>query len=306
MKRIVSIALLIAGAALLSGCPKKHNVVEPPTAGTQVPGSSNTTTGTEGASTSGRTLGGDAAAAANAMTSGPLAKRIIYFDFDKSEIKPEFADTVSAHARNLTSHPNLKMKLEGNTDERGTREYNIGLGERRAPAVRRALMLQGVAESQLTTVRIGAWNWCTSSDSPRFVRFDGLSRGAGAGAGGLREHAAGGGSGANQTARFGHAPDAHRAGGGQSKPARVVQSGRVHEGRFARHAQRCRRIDQQSRRGAQATAGPVCRPRPAHESPRVARRRPGELRRGRCRRRRRRRGLQRQGRVSERLRLIEG
>ena len=156
MKRIVSIALLMAGAALLSGCPKKHNVVEPPTAGTQVPGSSNTT-GTEGASTTGRALAGDAAAqAANAMTTGPLAKRIIYFDFDKSEIKPEFADTVSAHARNLTSHPNLKMKLEGNTDERGTREYNIGLGERRAQAVRRALMLQGVAESQLTTVSFGA------------------------------------------------------------------------------------------------------------------------------------------------------
>jgi peptidoglycan-associated lipoprotein len=155
MKRIVSIALLMAGAALLSGCPKKHNVVEPPTAGTQVPGSSNTT-GTEGASTSGRALGGDAAAGANAMTTGTLAKRIISFAFDKSEIKPEFADTVSAHARNLTSHPNLKMKLEGNTDERGTREYNIGLGERRAQAVRRALMLQGVAESQLTTVSFGA------------------------------------------------------------------------------------------------------------------------------------------------------
>jgi peptidoglycan-associated lipoprotein len=155
MKRIVAIALLMAGAALLSGCPKKHNVVEPPTAGTQVPSSSNTT-GTEGASTTGRALGGDAAAGANAMTTGPLAKRIIYFDFDKSEIKPEFADTVSAHARNLTSHPNLRMKLEGNTDERGTREYNIGLGERRAQAVRRALMLQGVAESQLTTVSFGA------------------------------------------------------------------------------------------------------------------------------------------------------
>jgi peptidoglycan-associated lipoprotein len=63
---------------------------------------------------------------------------------------------VAAHARNLASHPNLKMKLEGNTDERGTREYNIGLGERRAQAVRRALMLQGVAESQLTTVSFGA------------------------------------------------------------------------------------------------------------------------------------------------------
>ena len=87
---------------------------------------------------------------------GPLARKVIYFDFDKSEIKPEFAEIVSAHARNLTSHPGYKMKLEGNTDERGTREYNIGLGERRAQAVRRALMLQGVAESQLTTVSFGA------------------------------------------------------------------------------------------------------------------------------------------------------
>jgi peptidoglycan-associated lipoprotein len=155
MKRILSIALLMAGSALLSGCPKKHNVIEPPTAGTQVPGSSSTTPG-EGASTSARALDGDAGTQGGNMATGPLARKVIYFDFDKSEIKPEFADLVAAHARNLTSHPNLKMKLEGNTDERGTREYNIGLGERRAQAVRRALMLQGVAESQLTTVSFGA------------------------------------------------------------------------------------------------------------------------------------------------------
>src|SRR5450631_1254447 len=156
MKRILSIALLMAAAALLSGCPKKHNVIEPPAAGTQVPGSN---TGGDGASTSGRSLGGDANAEGNDMganATGPLAKKVIYFDFDKSEIKPEFADLVTAHARNLTGHANLKIKLEGNTDERGTREYNIGLGERRAQAVRRALMLQGVAESQITTVSFGA------------------------------------------------------------------------------------------------------------------------------------------------------
>ena len=91
-----------------------------------------------------------------ADATGPLARKVIYFDFDKSEIKPEFADIVAAHARNLTGHPGLKIKLEGNTDERGTREYNIGLGERRAQAVRRALMLQGVAESQLATVSFGS------------------------------------------------------------------------------------------------------------------------------------------------------
>jgi peptidoglycan-associated lipoprotein len=166
MKRIVSIALLLAGAALLSGCPKKHNVIEPPAAGSQVPGASGATG--EDASTSTSALGGDASArGANGMganATGPLARKVIYFDFDKSEIKPEFADVIAAHARNLTSNPNLKMKLEGNTDERGTREYNIGLGERRAQAVRRAMMLQGVAESQLTTVSFGAERPAASGD----------------------------------------------------------------------------------------------------------------------------------------------
>ncbi|MGB6308239.1 MAG: peptidoglycan-associated lipoprotein Pal [Steroidobacteraceae bacterium] len=155
MKRIVSIALLLAGAALLSGCPKKSNVVEPPTAGSQVSGGAG-----EGASSSGNALGGDASTqGANtngAEGSGPMSGRVIYFDFDKSEIKPEYANVITANARNLSSHPNMKMKLEGNTDERGTREYNIGLGERRAQAVKRALMLQGVAESQLTTVSFGS------------------------------------------------------------------------------------------------------------------------------------------------------
>jgi peptidoglycan-associated lipoprotein len=154
MKRVLSIALLIAGAALLAGCPKKHNVNEPPVAGTQVPDSSSSAG--EGASTSTSPLGGDADARARGEGTGPLARKVIYFDFDKSEIKPEFADIVTTAARNLTANPKLKMKLEGNTDERGTREYNIGLGERRAQAVRRALMLQGVAESQVTTVSFGA------------------------------------------------------------------------------------------------------------------------------------------------------
>jgi peptidoglycan-associated lipoprotein len=155
MTRTISIALLLAAAALFSGCAKKQNVVEPPVAGTQVPGANTP----EGASTSSHPLGADEGtegAVAGVYASGPLARHVIYFDFDKSEIKPEFADIITVHARNLTAHPTLKMKLEGNTDERGTREYNIGLGERRAQAVRRALMLQGVAESQLTTVSFGS------------------------------------------------------------------------------------------------------------------------------------------------------
>jgi peptidoglycan-associated lipoprotein len=158
MKRILSIALLIAGAALLSGCPKKHNVHDTSIAGTQVPDSSNASSA-EGASTSSTPLGTDAnnsARGLGAEGTGALARKVIYFDFDKSEIKPEFADIITTAARNLTGNPTMKMKLEGNTDNRGTREYNIGLGERRAQSVRRALMLQGVAESQVTTVSFGA------------------------------------------------------------------------------------------------------------------------------------------------------
>jgi peptidoglycan-associated lipoprotein len=158
MKRILSIAVLIAGAALLAGCPKKHNVNDAPVAGTQVPDSSGSST--ESPSTSTSPLDGDANSSSRGLNgaegTGPLARKIIYFDFDKSEIKPEFADIVTTAAHTLGANPRLKMKLEGNTDERGTREYNIGLGERRAQAVRRALMLQGVAESQVSTVSFGA------------------------------------------------------------------------------------------------------------------------------------------------------
>ncbi len=157
MKKIISIACLFAAAALLAGCPKKATTVEPPTTGTQVPGAGGGANG-EGASTSTNPLGGDAAAMAGQGGAGPNASvgRIIYFDFDKSDIRPEFAAVITGNAQFLTAHPGAKLKLEGNTDERGTREYNIGLGERRAQAVRRALMLQGVSENQLTTVSFGA------------------------------------------------------------------------------------------------------------------------------------------------------
>ena len=87
---------------------------------------------------------------------GLLAKRIIYFDFDSSDIKGEGTDVVAAHAKYLASHAGTRVRLEGNTDARGSREYNIGLGERRAQAVRRALLLQGATESQLATVSYGA------------------------------------------------------------------------------------------------------------------------------------------------------
>jgi peptidoglycan-associated lipoprotein len=158
MKRMITIACLLAGAVLLAGCPKKATTVQPPTAGSQVGGSANTSPN-GGASTSGSDLGGDNANGGRGGAgdaTGPLARKVIYFDFDKSEIKPEYAPIVKASGQTLTERPAIKVKLEGNTDQRGTREYNIGLGERRAQAVRRALLLQGVAETQITTVSFGA------------------------------------------------------------------------------------------------------------------------------------------------------
>jgi peptidoglycan-associated lipoprotein len=156
MIKMLSIGCLCAAVALLAGCPKKATTVEPPSTGTQVAGASSTA----GLAGSGSTspLGSDTGTmgAGGQGAGGGLASAVIYFDFDKSDIKAEYVVVITAHARNLTAHPNVKLKLEGNTDERGTREYNIGLGERRAQAVRRALMLQGVAESQIATVSFGA------------------------------------------------------------------------------------------------------------------------------------------------------
>jgi len=155
MKKMLSIACLCAVAALMAGCPKKNTTVEPPTAGSQVPGAGSANANGQGAYASGTPLGDEGSAGAAGGPGGAVGK-VIYFDFDKSDIKPEFAPIVQAHAQYLVAHPGAKLKLEGNTDERGTREYNIGLGERRAQAVRRALMLLGVPETRLTTVSFGA------------------------------------------------------------------------------------------------------------------------------------------------------
>lgn len=80
---------------------------------------------------------------------------VLYFEFDSSEIRSEFNSMLAAHGRYLASDPNASVRLEGHADERGSREYNIGLGENRAQAVRQILLLQGVSVAQLSTVSYG-------------------------------------------------------------------------------------------------------------------------------------------------------
>lgn len=84
-----------------------------------------------------------------------LSKRVIYFDFDKSTVRPEFRSIIAAHATYVASSSSARVTLEGHADERGTREYNLGLGERRGNAVSGLLSAQGARGNQLTTVSYG-------------------------------------------------------------------------------------------------------------------------------------------------------
>jgi peptidoglycan-associated lipoprotein len=85
----------------------------------------------------------------------PLAKRSVYFDFDSFTIKDEFRPVVEAHAKFLVANKGRKVVVQGNTDERGSREYNLALGQKRSEAVRRALISLGVADGQIEAVSFG-------------------------------------------------------------------------------------------------------------------------------------------------------
>ncbi|TAL90589.1 MAG: peptidoglycan-associated lipoprotein Pal [Rhodanobacter sp.] len=136
--RIALVALLSVGAA---ACAKKQEVkpqppVEQPTQ-PQAP------------------VANDKYTPADLNTDACLRQRVVYFDFDKSEIKPEFQQIMACHAKYLQDRPTAQMRLEGNTDERGTREYNLGLGERRGNAVSSALQANGASASQMTVISYG-------------------------------------------------------------------------------------------------------------------------------------------------------
>ena len=148
MKNVLWI-VLVAAAFSVTACGGKSNTK----AATSAPAS---TAPSGGSNTTGS--GSDR----NITVSSLDAKRaelmktlVVYFDYDQAEIKPEFNAMLAAHGQYLAKNAALSLRLEGNTDERGSREYNIGLGERRAQSVRRALMLQGAAANQLTTVSYG-------------------------------------------------------------------------------------------------------------------------------------------------------
>jgi len=150
--RSLPVLLMILCTLILGGCGKKSTTVPDGPGSTVEEGAAGRGQG-EGQVGDGRDLQGGLAGAAGPGPAG--VANIIYFDFDRSDIRPEYATLINTHAKHLASAGGVKVRVEGHTDERGSREYNIALAERRAQAVRRALMLQGAGDAQLTTVSYG-------------------------------------------------------------------------------------------------------------------------------------------------------
>jgi peptidoglycan-associated lipoprotein len=156
MKRTL-FALSLLGALLLAGCASTPT--EDEAGGAPI---SDTYGGAGGGGADGSGASTMGAAGAGAWTGSPLdnpdsplSTRVIYFEYDSSEIRSEFRPVLRAHAEYLAANPGQSLILEGHADERGSREYNIALGERRADSVKRVMVAEGAAPGQLSVVSYG-------------------------------------------------------------------------------------------------------------------------------------------------------
>lgn len=142
----VLLSLFAVSMLALGACASKgdKNASTPP--------ASNTSAYNDNMAGSGTQLGGDDA---RAMAERALTNNIVYFDYDSSAIKAEYGSVIDAYSKYLSANPVAKVRIEGHTDERGSREYNVALGERRANAVKDALTAQGVAPAQISVISYG-------------------------------------------------------------------------------------------------------------------------------------------------------
>lgn len=147
--------LIVLATALLAGCGSAVKLDSVP-----VEDKSATSVPQQGGDAAGSLAGKSGVTAVDvaktpisaAIPNGP---RVVYFDYDSFTIKPEFQTLIESHARYIKVDKARKVAIEGHTDERGGREYNLALGQKRAEAVRRALSLLGVGESQVEAVSFG-------------------------------------------------------------------------------------------------------------------------------------------------------
>lgn len=150
MRNIKTFALTLSSALVLAACGSSVKLDDKPVAVEERSGTTPSTLDT-------RTVAPVTTGSTDPLNDpkGMLAKRSIYFDFDSYIVKDEFKPVVEAHAKYLTTTKGRKIVIQGNTDERGGREYNLALGQKRAEAVRKSLSLLGVPESQMEAVSFG-------------------------------------------------------------------------------------------------------------------------------------------------------
>ena len=168
MNTFWKLILAVTAAAALAGCTSTPDAVAP--VETRSTAGDPATAGVTGASTSGvgANTSGSATATAGTTAAGsatgsnplrdprnPLSRREIFYDYDSFTVREEYKPLLEAHAAYLKSNRNARIKVEGNTDERGSREYNLALGQKRAESVKRVLTLLGVNDVQIDTVSFG-------------------------------------------------------------------------------------------------------------------------------------------------------
>ena len=153
-RRAYQLMIVIAAALALAACAQPEKDTAEGDAAEVVDQSTGATTD-DSASTQGVTGGTGFAGSPLDDPENPLYQRIVYFDFDSSEISGEDRSIIEAHSQWLAEHPGATVTLEGHADERGTREYNIGLGDRRSNTVRQLMALLGASGSQLRMISYG-------------------------------------------------------------------------------------------------------------------------------------------------------
>lgn len=154
-KRLIGSVLLMLLLAACSSKPMKDTPVAVEDKSTEMSQGADTgAAADDGSATSGMA---ESSMSVNPLTdpSNILSKRTIYFDYDSDEVKSEYRALVEAHAKYLTGHPEARVTLQGHADERGAREYNISLGQRRSASVKQVMNLLGVQDSQIETVSFG-------------------------------------------------------------------------------------------------------------------------------------------------------
>ena len=151
--------LLILMIGLFSACTTTANKSNSATVEDKgsVSSAGSKSTGSESTAATSYATGAESATSMTALDDpqSPLSVRIIYFEFDSSEIQSQYRDTIEAHAAFLMANPNVVVSLEGHADERGSREYNLALGERRSQTVKRQMVLLGASPSQIRTTSYG-------------------------------------------------------------------------------------------------------------------------------------------------------